>query len=61
MQDNDLAMLGRLALRAHELEREFRALPELQQIAQREAYVAKFDWLFQQFNELGDLDKSKPN
>jgi hypothetical protein len=61
MQDDDLAMLGRLAFQAHELEREFRALPELQQIAQRDAYVANFDRLFQQFNELRDLDKSKPN
>jgi hypothetical protein len=61
MQDDDLAMLGRLAFRAHELEREFRALPEIQQIAQRETYRARFDRLFQQFNLLRDLDKSKPN
>jgi hypothetical protein len=61
MQDDDLAMLGRLAFQAHELECKFRSLTDLEQIAQRESYRARFDQLFQQFNELRDLDKSKPN
>jgi hypothetical protein len=61
MADDDLAMLGKLAYQAHQLEREFHALPELEQIAQRSAFAARFDRLFQQFNELRDLDKSKPN
>jgi hypothetical protein len=61
MQDDDLAMLGKLAFQAHELEREFRSLTDLEQIAQRKTYTERFDRLFQQFNELQDLDKSKPN